>query len=423
MGFSRRNFLGSAAAVTGLLAAPMIVRADEHARPKVVVVGGGAGGATAARYIARDSAGAVDVTLIEPSRAYYTCFFSNLYLGGFRTYESLGHSYGTLASSYGINVVHDWATGVDRDAKTVALAGGGSVPYDRLVLSPGIDFIEDSVPGWSQAAQNAMPHAYKAGSQTQLLRAQLEAMPEGGTYCMVAPPNPYRCPPGPYERVSMAAHYLKANNPTAKILIVDPKPSFSKQGLFEDGWARHYPGMIERIGPDFGGDNVSVNPEEMTVDIDGVVENVDVCNVIPAQRAGSIAFAAGITEDNWAPVSAYDMSSRMDENIHVLGDSAAQGAMPKSGFSANSQAKVAANAILAALTDSRAFPARFANTCWSLIATDDGVKVGATYEASDEGIVSTGSFISEVGETDELRAETYRESIDWYDAIATDMFS
>ncbi|MCR9069531.1 MAG: NAD(P)/FAD-dependent oxidoreductase [Rhodobacteraceae bacterium] len=423
MGFSRRNFLGSAAAVTGLLAAPMIVRADEHARPKVVVVGGGAGGATAARYIARDSAGAVDVTLIEPTRAYYTCFFSNLYLGGFRTYESLGHSYGTLASSYGINVVHDWATGVDRDAKTVALAGGGSVPYDRLVLSPGIDFIEDSVPGWSQAAQNAMPHAYKAGSQTQLLRAQLEAMPEGGTYCMVAPPNPYRCPPGPYERVSMAAHYLKANNPTAKILIVDPKPSFSKQGLFEDGWARHYPGMIERIGPDFGGDNVSVNPEEMTVDIDGVVENVDVCNVIPAQRAGSIAFAAGITEDNWAPVSAYDMSSRMDENIHVLGDSAAQGAMPKSGFSANSQAKVAANAILAALTDSRAFPARFANTCWSLIATDDGVKVGATYEASDEGIVSTGSFISEVGETDELRAETYRESIDWYDAIATDMFS
>ena len=423
MGFSRRNFLGSAAAVTGLLAAPMIVRADEHARPKVVVVGGGAGGATAARYIARDSAGAVDVTLIEPTRAYYTCFFSNLYLGGFRTYESLGHSYGTLASSYGINVVHDWASGVDRDAKTVALAGGGSVPYDRLVLSPGIDFIEDSVPGWSQAAQNAMPHAYKAGSQTQLLRAQLEAMPEGGTYCMVAPPNPYRCPPGPYERVSMAAHYLKANNPTAKILIVDPKPSFSKQGLFEDGWARHYPGMIERIGPDFGGDNVSVNPEEMTVDIDGVVENVDVCNVIPAQRAGSIAFAAGITEDNWAPVSAYDMSSRMDENIHVLGDSAAQGAMPKSGFSANSQAKVAANAILAALTDSRAFPARFANTCWSLIATDDGVKVGATYEASDEGIVSTGSFISEVGETAELRAETYRESIDWYDAIATDMFS
>ena len=422
MGISRRSFLGTAAAVTGALAAPMIVRADGHTRPKVAVVGGGAGGATAARYIAADSGGEVDVTLIEPTRAYYTCFFSNLYLGGFREYNSLGHSYGGLARG-GVNVVHDWAVGVDRDAKTVALAGGGSVPYDRLVLSPGIDFIEDSVPGWSLATQNAMPHAYKAGSQTQLLRAQVEAMPEGGTYCMVAPPNPYRCPPGPYERVSMVAHYLKQNNPTAKILIVDPKEGFSKQGLFEDGWARHYPGMIERIGPDFGGDIVSVDPAAMTVDIDGVVENVDVCNVIPGQRAGAIVHAAGIADGNWAPVSAYDLSSRMDENIHVLGDAAAQGAMPKSGFSANSQAKVAANAILAALTGSRAFPARFANTCWSLIGTDDGVKVGATYEASDEGIVSTGGFISEVGENAATRAETYQESLGWYDAITEDMFT
>ena len=422
MGLSRRMFLGSAAAVTGALAAPMIVRADGHGRPKVVVVGGGAGGATAARYIANDSAGEVDVTLIEPTRAYYTCFFSNLYLGGFRDYNSLGHSYGGLARG-GVNVVHDWATGVDRDAKTVALAGGGSVAYDRLVLSPGIDFIEDSVPGWSLAAQNAMPHAYKAGSQTQLLRAQLEAMPEGGVYAMVAPPNPYRCPPGPYERVSMVAHYLKANNPTAKILIVDPKESFSKRALFEDGWARHYPGMIERVGPEFGGDIVEVDPGAMTVSIDGEVENVDVCNVIPGQRAGQIVHAAGITDGNWAPVSAYDLSSTMDENIHVLGDAAAQGAMPKSGFSANSQAKVAANAILAALTGSRAFPARFSNTCWSLIATDDGVKVGATYEASDDGIVSTGSFISEVGEDAATRAETYQESIGWYDAISEDMFA
>ena len=331
MGFSRRMFLGSAAAVTGALAAPMVVRADGHGRPKVVVVGGGAGGATAARYIANDSAGEVDVTLIEPTRAYYTCFFSNLYLGGFRDYNSLGHSYGGLARG-GVNVVHDWATGVDRDAKTVALAGGGSVAYDRLVLSPGIDFIEDSVPGWSQASQNAMPHAYKAGSQTQLLRAQLEAMPQGGTYAMVAPPNPYRCPPGPYERVSMVAHYLKENNPTAKILIVDPKESFSKRALFEDGWARHYPGMIERVGPEFGGDVVEVDPGAMTVSIDGEVENVDVCNVIPGQRAGQIVHAAGITDGNWAPVSAYDLSSTMDENIHVLGDAAAQGAMPKSGL-------------------------------------------------------------------------------------------
>jgi NADPH-dependent 2,4-dienoyl-CoA reductase/sulfur reductase-like enzyme len=420
MTLDRRTFIGTAAAVSAALTAPMVVRAQ--GRPRVVVVGGGAGGATAARYIARDSEGAIDVTLIEPTRAYYTCFFSNLYIGGFQEFDDLGHTYGTLAADYGINVVHDWATGVDRDARTVSLAGGDTLSYDRLVLSPGIDFIEDSVPGWSLASQSAMPHAYKGGTQARLLRSQIEAMPEGGTYAMVAPPNPYRCPPGPYERVSMVAHLLSEINPTAKILIADPKANFSKQALFEDGWNRHYPGMITRIGPDFGGDNVEVDPQAMTVTIDGVVENVDVCNVIPAQRAGEIAFAAGITDGNWAPVSAYDLSSKMDENIHVLGDSAAQGAMPKSGFSANSQAKVAANAIVAALTDGRAFPPRFSNTCWSLIDTEDGVKVGATYEASDEGIVSTSSFISEVDETPETRAETYRESLGWYDAITEDMF-
>jgi len=420
MSINRRTFLSTAAAVSATLATPMI--APAQSMPRVVVVGGGAGGATAAKYIARDSNGAIDVTLIEPTRSYYTCFFSNLYIGGFYEFDDLGHTYGNLASSYGINVVHDWATGVDRDAKTVSLAGGGSVPYDRLVLSPGIDFVEDSVPGWSLAAQGKMPHAYKGGTQAQLLKAQVAAMPEGGTFAMVAPPNPYRCPPGPYERISMVAHMLKTTNQTAKILLVDPKESFSKQGLFEDGWQRHYPGMITRIGPDFGGDIVEVDPDAMTVSIDGVVENVDVCNVIPAQQAGLIAQAADITDGNWAPVSAYDMSSKIDPEIHVLGDSAAQGEMPKSGFSANSQAKVCANAVIAALTDARAFPPRYANTCWSLIETDDGVKVGATYEASDEGIVSTSSFISEVGETPETRAETYRESLGWYDAIVEDMF-
>jgi len=421
MKFNRRAFLGTTAAVGATLAAPMVVRAAGHGRPKVVVVGGGAGGATAAKYIARDSDGAIDVTLIEPTRAYYTCFFSNLYIGGFRTYESLGHSYGNLASSYGVNVVHDWATGIDRDAKVVRLAGGGAVPYDRLVVSPGIDFKEGSVPGWSTAVQHRMPHAYKAGSQTQLLRAQLEAMPEGGTFAMVAPPNPYRCPPGPYERISMVAHYLKENNPTAKILVADPKENFSKQALFEQGWERHYSGMVERIGPDFGGGNVEVDAEAMTLSIDGAVENVDACNVIPAQQAGAILHSAALTEGDWAPVSAYDLSSRLDENVHILGDSAQQGAMPKSGFSANSQAKVAANAIVAAFTDSRQFPARFSNTCWSLIETNDGIKVGASYEASDEGIVSTGGFVSQLDETIEVREQTYQESLGWYDAITEDM--
>ncbi len=419
MTFNRRIFLGSAAVTAGLLAAPM-VRAQ--GKPRVVVVGGGAGGATAARYIAKDSQGAIDVTLVEPTRTYYTCFFSNLYLGGFRDMQSLGHSYGTLAAEYGINVVHDWAVGVDRDAKTVTLAGGSSLPYDRLILSPGIDFVDGAVEGWDLSSQNAMPHTYKGGSQTELLKAQIMAMPQGGTYAMVAPPNPYRCPPGPYERISMVAHTLKEVNPTAKILIADPKEKFSKQGLFEEGWNDHYAGMIERVGPDFGGADVVVDPAAMTLSLDGDVNNVDVCNVIPAMKAGRIAEIAGITEGNWAPVNAVDMSSKMDENIYVLGDAAAQGDMPKSGFSANSQAKVCANAVRGALTGSTVFPARFANTCWSLIDTENGVKVGATYEATEEKIAKVDGFISETGESDDLRAATYQESVGWYDGIVADMF-
>lgn len=419
MSLNRRTFMGAVAATSGMLAAPM-VRAQ--GRPKVVVIGGGAGGATAARYIAKDSEGAIDVTLVEPSRAYYTCFFSNLYIGGFREIDSLAHSYGKLASDYGINVVHDWAVGVDRDAKTVTLASGDMLSYDRLILSPGIDFVDGAVPGWDLSAQNAMPHAYKGGSQTELLRAQIMAMPEGGTFAMVAPPNPYRCPPGPYERVSMVAHVLKEVNPTAKILVADPKPNFSKQGLFEEGWNNNYAGMVERIGPDFGGENVSVDPAAMTISIDGDVNNVDVCNVIPAMKAGRIAEIAGVTEGNWAPVNANDMSSKIDANIYVLGDAAAQGDMPKSGYAANSQAKVCANAVRGALTGSTVFPARYANTCWSLIDTDNGVKVGATYEATPEKIATVDGFISETGESSELRAATYRESIGWYDGITSDMF-
>jgi len=422
MTFNRRKFIAVGTAAAATLSAPAVL-ADGHGKPRVVVIGGGSGGATAARYIAKDSKGAIDVTLVEPSRSYFTCYFSNLYIGGFTDLEDISHTYGTLAAKYGINVVHDWAVDVDRDSKTVSLAGGTVLPYDKLILSPGIDFVEDAVPGWSVAAQNKMPHAYKAGSQSELLKAQIMAMPEGGRFAMVAPPNPYRCPPGPYERISMVAHVLSQVNPTAKILVADPKPKFSKQALFEEGWQRHYSGMVERIGPDFGGEKVSVDPEAMTIDIDGMVENVDVCNVIPAQKAGRIADMAGVTEGNWAPVNAADMSSKMDADVHVLGDAAAQGDMPKSGFAANSQAKVCAMAVRGALTDSKVFPAKFTNTCWSLIAEDDGVKVGATYEATEEKIAKVDGFISQTGEDAATRKATYEESVGWYAGITTDMFS
>ncbi len=419
MKLGRRTFLGAAAAASATLAAPIL---GAQGRPRVVVIGGGAGGATAARYIAKDSQGAIDVTLVEPSRIYYTCFFSNLFIGGFQELDDLGFNYRTLATDYGINVVHDWAAGVDRDAKTVSLGGGAVLPYDRLIISPGIDFVEDSVPGWSVADQEVMPHAYKGGTQAAVLRAQVDAMPEGGTFVMVAPPNPYRCPPGPYERISMVAHRLTEVNPTAKIIIVDPKESFSKQALFEEGWQTHYPGMITRIGPDFGGANVSVNPETMEVDADGEIIKADVANIIPAQKAGRICELAGVTDGNWAPVLPATMQSRIDPNIFVLGDASAQGDMPKSGYSANSQAKVAAMVVRGELTGSQVFPARFSNTCWSLIATDDGVKVGAAYEPTEEKIASVSSFISQTGEDADLRRQTYEESLGWYAGITSDMF-
>lgn len=420
MTLSRRHFIGTTLAVGTLLSAPML---RAQGKPRVVVIGGGAGGGTAARYLAKDSAGALDVTLIEANPIYTTCFFSNLYIGGFREFESLQHGYDKVAAG-GVTVINDMAVAVDRAARTVTLAGGQVIPYDRLVLSPGIDFKDGSVPGWS-VDQHAeiMPHAYKAGPQTQLLKAQLQAMPQGGVFAMVAPPNPYRCPPGPYERISMVAHLLKQTNPTAKILVLDPKDKFSKQALFEEGWAKHYDGMVEWIGPDFGGKAVEVRPDTMEIVVEGTAQKVDVCNVIPGQMAGKIAALAGVTDDSgWAPVMPDSMKSKADENVFVLGDSSAQGDMPKSGYSANSQAKVAAMTIRAELTGSRAFPAKYSNTCWSLIAPDDGVKVGASYEPTPEKIASVDSFISQTGEDAALRKTTYEESLGWYAGITADIF-
>jgi len=420
MGLNRRAFIGTGLATATLLHAPMVLG---QAKPKVVVIGGGAGGATAARYLAKDSAGALDVTLVEANPIYTTCFFSNLYIGGFYDFEALQHGYDKVAAG-GVTVINDLATGVDRAARTVTLAGGQVLNYDRLILSPGIDFKDGAVPGWSADAHaEIMPHAYKAGPQTQLLKAQVQAMPQGGVFAMVAPPNPYRCPPGPYERISMIAHLLKQSNPTAKIIIADPKDNFSKKALFEEGWGFHYDGMIDWVGPEFGGGAVEVRPDTMEVVIDGEVTKVDCCNVIPAQQAGKIAALAGVTnESGWAPVDPATMKSKVDENIWVLGDSSLQGDMPKSGFSANSQAKVAAMVIRSEITGSRAFPAKYSNTCWSLIAPDDGVKVGASYEPTPEKISSVESFISQTGEDAALRKATYEESLGWYAGITSDMF-
>jgi sulfide dehydrogenase [flavocytochrome c] flavoprotein chain len=421
---NRRNLLLTGAAGVATLFAPAVIG---QARPRVVVVGGGAGGATAARYIAKDSAGAINVTLIDPNAQFTTCFHSNLVLGDFRSFESINHNYQALARNHGINVVRGAVASINREAKTVRLAGDATtLPYDRLVLSPGIDLRYDSVPGWGQEHEEAMPHAWRAGPQTQLLKKRLDEVPDGGTIVMIAPPNPYRCPPGPYERVSMMAHVLKRTGKTkAKIVIIDPKETFSKQGLFQEGWDKHYPGMVEWLGPKIHEGVKSVDPKTNTV-VTGfeTYKNAALVNVIPAQMAGAVARNAGLAnQTGFCPILPESMKSASDPNIFILGDAAIAGDMPKSAFSANSQAKVAAMTVRGELTGSRVFPARYTNTCWSLIQTDDTVKVGGTFEPKEGRIASVTPFISRTGESAELRKQTQEENMGWYAGIIADMFT
>ncbi len=420
----RRDFLKSAAAASGVVAlgAPAALG---QAKPRVVVIGGGPGGATAAKYIARDSKGAVEVILVEPAKQFVTCFHSNLYLGGFKSMQEITHSYDALASKYGVQLAHQAAAAIDRDKKQVRLADGVTIGYDRLVVSPGIDLKYDSVPGWGKAHEDTMPHAWKAGPQTVLLKARLDAVPDGGVIVMIAPPNPYRCPPGPYERVSMMAHALKkAGKTKAKIVVIDPKKTFSKQGLFQEGWERHYPGMVEWMAPDIHSGLKAVDPASNTVETGfETYKHCALVNVIPAQTAGKIALDAGLADaSGFCPIDPSNMRSAMDANIHVLGDASIAGDMPKSAFSANSQAKVAALMIRGELVKSPTFPARYSNTCWSLIDTDDTVKVGGRYEAKDGKIAAVETFVSKTGETPQLRKETQAENMGWYSGITADMF-
>jgi len=421
---TRRHFTklaGGTAAATAVTGFPAIAQA----KPKVVVIGGGPGGATAAKYIAKDSQGAIEVTLVEPAKQFVTCFHSNLYVGGFKTVEEITHSYDALASKYGIKLAHDMAKSIDKEKRTVTLAGGQTLSYDRLVVSPGIDLKYDSVPGWGKEHEETMPHAWKAGPQTRLLKARLDAVPDGGVIVMIAPPNPYRCPPGPYERVSMMAHALKkAGKTKAKIVVIDPKENFSKQGLFQEGWEKHYQGMVEWMGPGIHSGLKSVDPKTNTVVTGFETYKADLVNVIPAQMAGVIARDAGLANAaGWCPIKPESMQSAMDANIYVLGDASIAGDMPKSAFSANSQAKVAAMLVRGELVQSRTFPARYSNTCWSLIDTDDTVKVGGAYEAKDGKITASSTFVSKTGETRELRKQTQVENVGWYSGIVSDMFS
>lgn len=421
-GLTRRRFGLLAGATAASLTAPTYLRAQ--GKPRVVVIGGGPGGATAARSLAAEAGDALSVTLIEANEHYTTCFSSNLYLGGLKSFDDITHGYDTLVSSFGIERVKAHAQAIDRDAKAVVLADGSRVPYDHLIVAPGIDLIYESVPGYSAEAAEVMPHAWKAGPQTQLLKEKFDAIENGQQILMVTPPNPYRCPPGPYERASMFAHVLKAKGLTdSRIIILDHKLKFSKQALFAEGWEKYYPGMIEWYGPDVHGGIASVDPETGTVETDLDTFQGALVNVIPAQRAGAIAVEAGLADDSgYCPIDPATMRSAMDASITVLGDAAIAGDMPKSAFAANSQAKVAATAIRGDLLGTEVYPAHYSNTCWSLIEADDAVKVGGEYEPAEDRIASTSSFISHTEEERALRSANVEEGAAWYENFTADIF-
>ena len=422
---TRRDFLkftGAAGAVSalGAFGLPAAARAGTNAR--VVVIGGGFGGATCAKYLRRGDPG-IAVTLVEPSTRFITCPFSNYVLGGFRTMASITHGYGALRKRHGVNVVHDTVTAIDPAGRKVTLKSGKVLAYDRLVVSPGIDFKWGAIEGYSEKAAGAMPHAWKAGPQTVLLRRKLEAMKNGGTFIMVAPPNPFRCPPGPYERASMVAHYFKRHKPRSKIIILDPKDDFSTQGLYLDAWAKLYPGMIEWVPGAKGGTVRKVDVKKLLVDTELDPHKGDVVNVIPPQSAGAIAIKAGLADDKgWCPVNPMTFESKLHPGIHVIGDSAIAGALPKSGFAANSEAKIAAAAIVAQLNGAAASEASYVNTCYSLITPKYGISVAGVYRVTEKGItqVEGSGGVSPKDAPDDFREKEAGYALGWYASITAD---
>lgn len=421
---TRRHFLTGAASFSAAVSAlpkPSI----GQARPKVVIVGGGAGGASVLRRLVERGAGEIEITLVEPQSTYTTCFYSNLYLGGFQPLEVLQYGYDAIADLPGVTLAADRAVSIDRAQRRVTLNGGAVLDYDRLVLSPGIDLDYASVPGWSREAEERMPHGWKAGPQTELLRRQLDAVPDGGLIVVIAPPNPYRCPPGPYERVSMMAHRLTSTGRTqARIVIIDPKDKFSKQPLFQQGWEKHYPGMIEWMPPAIHSGLVTVDPSTMTVETGfETYREVDLVNVIPRQTAGRIAIDADLTADNgFCPVDPFTMKSQADPMVFVLGDASIAGDMPKSAFAANSQANVVADVIGRELLASTEEPVSYQNRCWSLIGADDSVFVGGSYRPTADKIEVVESEVSDLTDTASVRRANYEDSAGWYAGLTAELF-
>ena len=394
--------------------------------PKVVVVGGGYGGATAAKYVRMWSDYQVNVTLVEPNTAFVSCPISNLVLGGSKTMADITTPYDNLARRHGVNLVRDMVTSIDPDKRVVRLAGGSELPYDRLIVSPGVDFMWDSLPGMAKpGAQDKVPHSWKAGPQTLALRRQLEAMPDGGVYALAIPLAPYRCPPGPYERACQVAHYFSKAKPRSKVLILDANDDVTSKGpLFKKAWADRYKGIVE------------YRPKHTAVDVDAATNTLkfefnddvkaSVLNVIPPMRAGDIAVKTGLATANkrWCEVDFLTHESKAAKNIHVLGDSIQIApAMPKSGHMANQHGKTCAAAVVALLGGGQpnAMPI-YNNTCYSFVSDEDVVHVASVhrYDAAQKtmlAVAGSGGVSSAANELEGKYALAWARNI-WADTLA-----
>ena len=418
MALTRRKLINVAGGAA--FAAPFIARMNlARAAGRIAVVGGGFGGATAARFLAE--AGHA-VTLVERESEFVTCPFSNTVIGGFGRMEDISFGYDGLRAA-GVTVVKGEAVGAE-DGK-LTLSSGDVIDYDRLVLSPGVEMRYDALPGYDLDAAEIMPHAWKAGLQTKLLRAQLEAMDDGGVVAIVVPDNPFRCPPGPYERASLIAHFLQQHKPRSKVMILDSKDVFSKRPLFEEAWAALYPDLIEWVPMSMGGRVISVNAQDKSLETDFATINADVANVIPPQKAGAIAVAAGVADETgWCPVMPETFESQLVPGVHVLGDACLAGAMPKSAFSANAQGKVVAAAIDRILRGEEPQSPKLINTCYSLAAPDYGFTVAGVYQAEGGALVEVADSggISPLEATLEVRSAEADYARVWYQTITRETF-
>ncbi len=420
-GLNRRQVVAAAGA--GLATSLVPGRSFGQSGGHVVVVGGGFGGATFARFLRR-TAPTVRVTLVEPLRRYVACPFSNLVFGGLRTLSDQTFGYEALRAE-GIDVVRQTAEEIDPDQKTVTVADGTVLSYDRLMLSPGVDIDFSGLSGYDETAAAVMPHAWKAGPQTDLLNRQLRDMDDGGLVIISAPANPFRCPPGPYERASMIAHYLKTEKPKSKLLILDAKDGFSKQGLFQQGWDALYGDLIEWVGLSDGGQVVSVDASAKTVNTDFDSYTPAVANIIPPQKAAAIARRAGVTDaSGWCPIDPVSFESRLQKDIHVIGDASIANAMPKSAFSANAQAKICAIQVARLLSGEEALPSTLANTCYSLIGPNYGISIAGVYRPGENVLeeVPGAGGVSPLDAPPQNRQLEAQYAEGWFNTITSEVF-